>query len=316
MDCCTIVMYHYVRKIKNTKFSNIKGLELNLFHKQIKYFKKNYNFINYFDLLESIYNNKKLPINPILLTFDDGFSDNYNYIFPILVKENIKACFFPVGSSIIYNKVLDVHKIHFILSMFSDYNKLIKKIYETICIYEKDYKYEQFLQLYDKLAIPNIFDNKNVIFIKRLLQHELSYEIRNKVLKYLFNKYVNENEKNFSKYLYLNLNQIEEMIHKGMVFGHHGFEHLWLGEIDKKRQEKEIDNGFNFLTNVLKQKHLVDKWPISYPYGSFNKHTIQLCEKLNCKVGLTTKFKISELQYENRFTLNRLDTNHFLENIS
>ena len=308
-------MYHYVRKIKDTKFSNIKGLEVNLFHKQIKYFKKNYNFINYYDLLESIYNKKKLPLNPILLTFDDGFADNYNFVFPILIKENIKACFFPVGSSIIDHKVLDVHKIHFVLSMCNDYNKIKKQIYEIICTYDKNFKYEEYLQLYEKLAIANLFDNKDIIFIKRLLQHELSYDIRNKVLKFLFNKHVNENEKNFSKHLYLNLNQIDEMIKNGMVFGNHGFEHLWLDKIDKKKQEKEINNGFNFLADILPQNHLADKWPISYPYGSYNKHIIKLCENLNCKVGLTTKFKISELQYENRFTLNRLDTNHFLENI-
>ena len=35
-----IVMYHYVREIKNSKFPNLKGLEFEDFKKQINYFIK------------------------------------------------------------------------------------------------------------------------------------------------------------------------------------------------------------------------------------------------------------------------------------
>ena len=41
MNECKIVMYHYVRPIKNSKYPNIKGLELHGFQRQIEFFKKN-----------------------------------------------------------------------------------------------------------------------------------------------------------------------------------------------------------------------------------------------------------------------------------
>ena len=37
-----VVMYHYVREIKNSKFSNLKGLEFRDFKKQIDYFLDNH----------------------------------------------------------------------------------------------------------------------------------------------------------------------------------------------------------------------------------------------------------------------------------
>ena len=36
----TIVMYHYVRKIKGSQFSNIKGLEFDAFKYQLDYLEK------------------------------------------------------------------------------------------------------------------------------------------------------------------------------------------------------------------------------------------------------------------------------------
>ena len=55
-----VVMYHYVREIKNSKFSNLKGLEFRDFKKQIDYFLKNFNIISHSDFAEII-ESKKIP---------------------------------------------------------------------------------------------------------------------------------------------------------------------------------------------------------------------------------------------------------------
>ena len=41
-----VITYHYVRKIKKSKYSNLKGLEFSLFKKQINFFKKNFEIIS------------------------------------------------------------------------------------------------------------------------------------------------------------------------------------------------------------------------------------------------------------------------------
>ena len=51
MKNLTIVMYHYVRQIKKSAFPNLKGLEIEDFHRQIDFFRKNYNFITIEDLI-------------------------------------------------------------------------------------------------------------------------------------------------------------------------------------------------------------------------------------------------------------------------
>ena len=39
----TIIMYHYVRDLKKSKYSEIKGLDINLFKEQVYYLNKHYN---------------------------------------------------------------------------------------------------------------------------------------------------------------------------------------------------------------------------------------------------------------------------------
>ncbi len=40
MKNITIIMYHYVREIKNSKYPTIKGLEISSFKKTIRFFRK------------------------------------------------------------------------------------------------------------------------------------------------------------------------------------------------------------------------------------------------------------------------------------
>ena len=80
-----VITYHYVRKIKKSKYSNLKGLEFSLFKKQINFFKKNFEIISMEQFLNEDYNKKK---KNILLTFDDGLNDHYKFVFPFDVKKS------------------------------------------------------------------------------------------------------------------------------------------------------------------------------------------------------------------------------------
>ena len=76
-----IVMYHYVRNIKKSKYPNLKGLEFSDFRKQIIYFKKILTYYQIINLLRYLIL-EKFQKKSILLTFDDGYRDHFEYVFP------------------------------------------------------------------------------------------------------------------------------------------------------------------------------------------------------------------------------------------
>ena len=116
----TVVMYHYVRNLSGSLYPNIKGLDLVSFERQLKYFKDNYNFISINEFIAACNGESKLPNNPVILTFDDGYIDHYENVFPLLMDMKIQGCFYAPASTIMDKKILDVNKVHFILAKFSN----------------------------------------------------------------------------------------------------------------------------------------------------------------------------------------------------
>ena len=54
----TIVMYHYVRPILNSKYPGLKGLELKSFQRQLDYLQKNYSIIDPEEIIETLLKKK------------------------------------------------------------------------------------------------------------------------------------------------------------------------------------------------------------------------------------------------------------------
>ena len=50
-----------------------------------------YTFISFQELNSALNEKMEFPEKTILVTFDDGYYSNYEYIFPILKKYNVKA---------------------------------------------------------------------------------------------------------------------------------------------------------------------------------------------------------------------------------
>ena len=89
-----VLMYHYVEYVKDKKDKTraLLNIEPHIFDAQVKTLKEaNYTFITASDLGDILDGTKKLPKNPIVLTFDDGHWDLYTDILPILKKYNVHA---------------------------------------------------------------------------------------------------------------------------------------------------------------------------------------------------------------------------------
>lgn len=67
--------------------------------KDIQYLQsQGYTTVNVADLAAYVNGEADLPEKPVMLTFDDGFYNNYSYAFPLAQKYNVKMVFAVVGS--------------------------------------------------------------------------------------------------------------------------------------------------------------------------------------------------------------------------
>lgn len=307
----TVVMYHYVRDLKNSRYPGIKGCDIELFKEQILFLKKHYRFVTVEEVLNAYYSNGKLPDKAVLLTFDDAYKDHFEYAFPILEHEKVQGAFFPPVKAITEHTVLDVNKIHFILAStpVDKFQNLLNEIKYQLDYYRDEYQLNSFEYYFEKLAIANRFDPKEVIFVKRLLQVELEEELRKKITDNVFVKVVGIDESAFSRELYMSIDQIKCMVDCGMHIGSHGYDHYWLSSLPKEKQEFEIAKSIEFIDMVGGDSK---NWTICYPYGDYNDETIALLKKHGCKMGFTTDVEVADISdkaNDSIFKLPRLDTN-------
>lgn len=306
-------MYHYVRDLKNSRYPNIKGLQIELFREQVQFLKKHYNFVTIEQILDAYHNDntKDMPDHPVLLTFDDAYKDHFDYVFPYLEHEHIQGAFYAPVKAVTENTVLDVNKIHFILASTPEENltQLIKELKLQLRTYRKEWKLNDFDYYYNKLAVANRFDKKEVIFIKRLLQVELDEKLRKIITDDIFKKVVGMDEGMFSRELYMSMDQIKCMVDNGMHFGSHGYNHYWLNSLTKEKQEYEIKKSLDFLKEIGAD---INNWTICYPYGAFDDKTIDVLKENDCKLGMTTLVDTADISNKEDniiFKLPRLDTN-------
>ncbi len=91
-----VIMYHSL--LNDEDLQNMYVVDPDLFESDLKYLKENgYNTIVIQDLIDYFENGTELPENPVMITFDDGYYNNYYYAFPLLKKYNSKAIISPIG---------------------------------------------------------------------------------------------------------------------------------------------------------------------------------------------------------------------------
>lgn len=92
-----ILMYHYISASPSVQDRIRYGLSVppEMFEAQLRLLSDNgYTTISLRDLYEYLAVGKALPDKPIILTFDDGYLDNYTNAFPILQKYGMVGTFF------------------------------------------------------------------------------------------------------------------------------------------------------------------------------------------------------------------------------
>jgi len=300
----SIIMYHYVRELENSPYPDIKGLSVEKFRGQLEYILKHYQVISMEDIIAAITSNHNLPRNALLLTFDDGYIDHIDNVFPILNELGIQGSFFPSHKAVLGHTVLDINKIHFVLCK-ADSSEIVKEMFSMLDELREEYKLMNNQYYVDKLAVSDRLDKKDVVFIKRMLQRDLPEVVKEKIVSHLFRKYVTEDEETFSRGLYMNIDQIRYLKERGMFIGSHGSNHCWLNTLDAESQEREIDLSLQFLQRVGMS---TEDWVMCYPFGTYDDSLLSILKKKKCAIGLTTEVEIADLNKNHHLLLPRLDT--------
>lgn len=104
-----ILMYH---RIDNQGKSSSLSVSPENFHHQMKFLAKaKYNVISLLEFTQAKEQKQPLARNAVVITFDDGYRDNYLFAYPVLEEFNFPATIFLIVNSIDQEGYLDYSQI-------------------------------------------------------------------------------------------------------------------------------------------------------------------------------------------------------------
>ena len=294
-------MYHYVRPY-SINYPFFKNLDLLLFSKQLDYFEEKYGFISKKDYQDSI--KTGIPKKGVVLTFDDGFKDHYEYVLPELNKRGLWGIFYIPTAQYSSNKLLGVHRVHYLKGKYGS-TYILKEVLKRT----KDYMINpDLIKQFSETTYHYSDRDDDEKKLQRLLNYYIDYEARDKILDSLMTNLFDESE--LFKETYLNKTEIIELHKSGNIIGPHTANHKVLSRLSYDEQYFEIKESLKFLNNIIDIKYK----SFCYPYGyksSYNDLTQQILRSLNFDDAcifdnILTNTKI------NKYELSRIDCNQFL----
>jgi peptidoglycan/xylan/chitin deacetylase (PgdA/CDA1 family) len=278
-------MYHYVREGARVHARTPAELEAQLDHVEA-----NYSVVGCKSVQE-----RRVPENGCMLTFDDGLREHIEVVAPMLEGRGLRGVFCPPAMPVLERAVLDVQKTQFLLGHVDDHAALGRQIVARADI-------EDEAAFRERNSPTHRFDPPETVFVKRALQDGLPEEQRRPILDELFAEHVTDDEHAFADELYLTLEECRELVGRGHDVIGHGYEHLRLALLEEGAQRVEIERTRKFVELVG------GGWALCYPYGSRNETTLRLLRETRCALGLTTDVGVAGPGAD-PLELPRLDTN-------
>lgn len=266
------------------------------FEAQIRYLKNQFSVVSLDWLVNQISENKykNIPDDSVIVTFDDGYKDNYDNAFPILKKYNVPATIFLVSENIGSDKLMWLHLLYYIAYKIDANN--LEKYFSELSGFD-------FTNLNENQNISH--NQRKAILIKRmkfLLNYRIPYKERIVLIRNLVDKLHLNGEEKVAKNLYLSKEQINEMKRYKVDFGAHTKTHPLLSAIPVKDAEEEI------VGSKITIEHLIGKkiFSFAYPFGEYypDIQTKQILEKAGFLCACTTIFGTNRLG-KDMFSLKR-----------
>lgn len=129
-----VLNYHQVNDEKHSALT----LHVDQFREQMENLhNQGYNTITLAQLYDYLENGTELPNKPIVITFDDGYVDNYKNVLPILKEYNMKATLFMISDAANTPGFVSTEQMHqmeaggFDIQGHTNHHKILTKIDPT-----------------------------------------------------------------------------------------------------------------------------------------------------------------------------------------
>ena len=261
-----ILLYHRVISIKDDR--QLLAVEPVAFSEQMEFLSKNFKVATIEEFKGFLKSQQRIPPKTVVITFDDGYWDNYHQALPILEKFGLQGLFYISTANIGSIKNFWWDRLE--QSFWSNVSQLQEL---EISTGNQIYRYD----------ISTTQSKHRTYQLLNLLVKKQKVQERENILKQLTNCTGENNERGF--YRIMNREEIRQLsLSKSAVIGAHTHNHVQLSAFSYEDQYDEIKQSKDILEEIIGQrvKHF------SYPFGGrmdFNRQSQEIVYKLGFEMA-------------------------------
>lgn len=217
--------------------------------------------------------------NRYVYTFDDGLVDHL-FVARLLSSKGIKCIFFVPRAPVIDRKIVDSHKIQFLLAAADE----VKLYNELHSVFQKEFDITaNDLDHFTKSKWANNIWSKEMVFVTRIFREFGSTKERSYLLDFYFKKYVSQDMADFANAFYLSEDNVNEISAMGHLIGGHGDLSVDLRYCDSKEIESEISKSKEFL-----EQYNRNDLRFAYANGGYTAEVVHCMQKHAFNCAFTT----------------------------
>ncbi len=119
-----VLMYHGITSTADTE--NTYFISQSLFRSDLDYLASNgYTTVSCQDLIGFVENDQPLPEKPVLITFDDGYANNYLYGYPLLKERNMVALMSIIGKATLEDDAVEYRSEDWCKCSFEELKEMV-----------------------------------------------------------------------------------------------------------------------------------------------------------------------------------------------
>ena len=291
--------YHRIGDPNKTAFDpNVFSCSETMFEKHVQFYNANFDVVSIGELTKLIKQNVKIKEKLALITFDDGYIDNYQLAFPILKKLNTPASFF-------------------IATDFIDHNVL--PWWDEIAFIIKHCQQQQIKmpRWPAPLNLTGLSESDKIRFVLKQIKADASMSMAEKISQLKSAVNWQQTKSLPDRELFMSWQQIKKMHDNGMDIGSQSCSHRIMSHLSAEEQRQEARQSKERI-----EEEICDKISsFTYPVGgthAFNKTTMQILEEegyqiafsfiagINHKINTDNIFKLARFSVDSNCTVQEL----------
>ncbi|HVF89854.1 MAG TPA: polysaccharide deacetylase family protein [Blastocatellia bacterium] len=285
-----ILAYHRVLDDEPGSFpfdDEVISARTEAFREQMKFARRNFDIVSFRDLRQCETEGRAWPERGLIVTFDDGYSDNYSNAFPVLEEMGIPATIFLTTSHIGQKKLFWWDQIAYSVKQAS----------------RRSIHYPELSS--EPVSLASAADRRRAIGMILDYVKEIPEETRLRFQDRLYRDLDARVPDAFADRMHLSWDEVRAMSARGIDFGSHTMTHPILSNVTGEQLEEEVSAS----KKAIEQNTGKEVLAFAYPAGRvsrFNKIVQEAVARAGYAYAVSYEEGLALQNHSDRYRLSRI----------